>query len=335
MAQVTIVDIAKKLNLTPSTVSRALRNHPDVNKKTRQKILELAEELDYHPNTIAQSLKNRRTNLIGVIVPQFRHSFFSAIMAGITDVAENAGFTIVVCQSNEEMKREISSIRTLISQSIAGLLISVSKTTTHFTHFESLNKRKIPTVFFDRTWDDPKASKVIVDDYEGAFNAVDYLIKKGYKKISHIAGPENLSIGKLRLKGYLGALHHHGIPVNEDYIIRGGLNEEDGRREIEAILQMPLERRPDAVFTVTDPVAIGAFIKIKEKKLNIPGDIALVGFSDNPEASLIDPPLTTVRQPAYELGREATKILINQITNSVIRPVIKTLHTELIIRKST
>ena len=335
MTQVTIVDIARKLNITPSTVSRALRNHPDVSKKTRQKILALAEELDYHPNTIARSLKNRRTNLIGVVVPQFRHSFFSAVMAGITDVSENAGFTIVVCQSNEEMSREISSIRTLISQSIAGLLISVAKTTSVFHHFESLKKRKIPMVFFDRTWDNPKASKVVVDDYEGAFKAVDFLIKKGYKKIAHIAGPDNLSISRLRLKGYLDALNRYNIPVKDGYIIRGGLNEEDGRREIMTFLHMPAKRRPDAVFAVTDPVAIGAFIKIKESNLRIPEDIALVGFSDNPEASLIDPPLTTVRQPAYELGQEATKILIAQINNPESEPVVKTLHTELIVRRST
>jgi DNA-binding LacI/PurR family transcriptional regulator len=335
VAQITIVDIARQLNITPSTVSRALRNHPDVNKKTRQKVLDLAEKLDYHPNTIAQSLKKRRTNLIGVVVPQFRHSFFSAIMAGITDVAESAGFTIVVCQSNEEMKREINSIRTLISQSIAGLLISVSKTTAHYNHFESLNKRKIPTVFFDRTWKNPKASKVVVDDYEGAFAAVDYLIKKGYQRIAHIAGPDFLSISELRLKGYRDALSSHGIAIDRDYIIRGGLNEEDGRREIETFLDMTPVKRPDAVFAVTDPVAIGAFIRIKERALKIPEDIALVGFSDNPEVSLIDPPLTTVRQPAYEMGQEATRMLVERINNPELEPIVKTLHTKLIVRKST
>jgi len=332
---VTIIDIAKKLNITPSTVSRALRNHPDVSKKTREKVIALAEELYYSPNTIAQSLKKRKTNLIGVIVPQLRHYFFASIMAGITDVAEKAGFTIIICHSDEKYEREIRNIKMLISQRIAGLLISVSKTTRTFDHFESLQKRKIPTVFFDRTWDNPKASKVVVDDYEGAFNAVDYLIKKGYKKIAHIAGPDNLSIGKLRLKGYLDALNHHGVPVKEDYIIRGGLNEEDGRNEIETFLQMPPEKRPDAVFAVTDPVAIGSFIKIKEANLKIPEDIALVGFSDNPETSLVDPPLTTVRQPAYDLGKEAAKILIKQINDMNIEPVSKVLQTELIVRKST
>jgi DNA-binding LacI/PurR family transcriptional regulator len=335
MKQITIVDIAQKLNLTPSTVSRALRGHPDVNEATRRRILALADELDYHPNVIAQSLKKRRTNLIGVIVPQFRHYFFSAVMAGVTDVTEKAGYTIMVCHSNEEMEREASNIRTLISQHVAGLLISVSKTTVRFDHFESLQRRKIPMVFFDRTWNNPKASKVIVDDYEGALQAVKHLISQGYKKIAHLAGPDNLSICELRLKGYLDALKDHGMPVRNDYIVRGGLNEEDGKQEIEQLLQLPLAERPDAIFAVTDPVAIGAFIKIKAQKLKIPGDIALVGFSDNPEASLIEPPLTTVRQPAYELGKEATKILMHHINDADMQPVNKILKTELIIREST
>jgi DNA-binding LacI/PurR family transcriptional regulator len=334
MKQITIVDIAQKLNLTPSTVSRALRGHPDVNEATRRRILALADELDYHPNVIAQSLKKRRTNLIGVIVPQFRHYFFSAVMAGVTDVTEKAGYTIMVCHSNEEMEREASNIRTLISQHVAGLLISVSKTTVRFDHFESLQRRKIPMVFFDRTWNNPKASRVIVD-YEGALQAVKHLISQGYKKIAHLAGPDNLSICELRLKGYLDALKDHGMPVRNDYIVRGGLNEEDGKQEIEQLLQLPLAERPDAIFAVTDPVAIGAFIKIKAQKLKIPGDIALVGFSDNPEASLIEPSLTTVRQPAYELGKEATKILMHHINDADVQPVNKILKTELIIREST
>jgi DNA-binding LacI/PurR family transcriptional regulator len=223
----------------------------------------------------------------------------------------------------------------LISQHIAGLLISVSKTTDKFDHFESLQRRKIPTVFFDRAWNNPKASVVVVDDYEGAFQAVEHLISRGYQKIAHLAGPENLSICKLRLKGYLNALKNHGMPVRDEYIVRGGMNEEDGRQEVERLLQLPLAERPDAIFAVNDPVAIGAFIKIKAEKLKIPDDIALVGFSDNPEASLIEPPLTTVRQPAYELGKEATKILIRHINDADLQPVNKILKTELIIREST
>jgi len=335
MKQITIVDIAQKLHLTPSTVSRALRGHPDVNEETRRKILGLAEELDYHPNSIAQSLKKRRTNLIGVVVPQLRHYFFSAVMAGVTDIAEKAGFTIMVCHSNEEMEREVTNIRTLISQHIAGLLISVSKNTIRFDHFESLQRRKIPTVFFDRTWNNPKASKVMVDDYEGALQAVKYLISRGYKKIAHLAGPANLSICELRLKGYRDALKSHGMPVRDDYIVSGGMNEEDGKQEVEQLLRLLPSERPDAIFAVNDPVAIGAFIKIKAEKLKIPGDIALVGFSDNPEVSLIEPSLTTVRQPAYELGQEATKILMHHINDADMQPVTKILKTELIIREST
>ncbi len=335
MKQVTIVDIARELNITPSTVSRALRNHPDVNEKTRERVIALAEEWDYHPNNIAQSLKKRRTNLIGVVVPQVRHSFFATVIAGITDIAEKNGYNIVICQSHEDSERELNNVRMMISLNVVGLLISVSSTTHNFDHFKTLHKRNKPTVFFDRPWNDQRASSVVVDDYTGAYEIVTHLISRGYKRIAHLAGPQDLSIGELRNNGYRDALRDHGMPIEEDYIVLGGLNEEDGKREIDVLLNLPANQRPDAIFTVTDPVAMGVYMRLKEANIKIPDDIAIAGFSDNPEVALVDPPLTTVRQPAYDLGKESIKILINQINNPELAPVNNVLPTELIIRKST
>ena len=333
--QITIKDIAQKLNISPSTVSRALRNHPDIKPKTKELVVSLARELDYHPNSIAQSLQKKRTNTIGVIVPEIRHHFFSSVISGIEDVGYEAGFTIIVCQSNEDSKREEINIRALLSNRVAGLLISISQTTENDESFFMLQRRNIPFVFFDRVLKNFKTSKVIVDDFDGAFKAVEHLILSGYKRIAHLAGPQYISISNDRLQGYLFALQKYNIPFENELVIYGGFNEEDGIIGLQKLLR--LNKLPDAIFAVNDPVAIGTFIQIKENGLKIPDDIALIGFSNNPIASLIDPPLTTIAQPMYEIGQTAAKLLIEQIENSKepFEPKIEILKTQLIIRKST
>ena len=333
-SQVTIKDIAKKLNISPSTVSRALRDHPDISTQTKKRINSLAEELDYQPDSIAQSLKKRRTNLIGVIVPEIKHNFFSAAISGIEEVAYRAGYAIIVSQSNESYDRECVNVRALISNRVAGLLISISQTTEISDHFKLLERQGIPFVFFDRVCEDIEASKVVVDDFHGAFKAVEHLIKSGYKRIAHIAGPTHLSISQQRYNGYLSALNKYKIQYNENYVVHGGLNEEDGIKGFQKLLK--LDQLPDALFAVNDPVAIGAFEKIKEHGLKIPGDIALVGFSNNPITALIEPPLTTVSQPAYKVGKAAAELLIEQIKSGEnFIPRKEVLKTELIIRDST
>lgn len=332
--QVTIKDIASKLQISPSTVSRALRDHPDISLKTKRSVNWLAEELDYHPDSIAQSLKHCKTNLVGVIVPEIKHNFFSAAISGIEDIAYRTGYTIIVSQSSERYEQECLNIRALISNRIAGLLISISQTTTKSDQFRLLERQKIPFVFFDRVCEDVDASKVIVDDFGGAFKAVEHLITSGYQKIAHLAGPEHLSISRCRCEGYIAALKKHNIPIDENFIIPGGLYEEDGASGIQKLYES--KTRPDAIFTVNDPVAIGAFEKIRELDLVIPRDIALVGFSNNPTSSLIEPSLTTVRQPAYQVGKRAAELLIEQINNPEdFIPRKEILKTELIIRNST
>jgi DNA-binding LacI/PurR family transcriptional regulator len=335
MKQATIKDIAKVLRISASTVSRALSDHPDISRETKEKVQALARDLDYHPNTIAKSLQQKQSRVIGVVVPQVKHYFFASIMSGITDVAYNAGYTIMICQSNENAEREAGNIDVLMSHRVAGLLISVSSSTSGCENFEKVKRRGIPLVFFDRVCTEVDACSVVVDDHDGAFNATEYLIAKGYRRIGHIGGPESLSISRLRFEGYKDALVKHGYPVNPEWIVHGGMNEEDGMESLSRLLGRA-EVHPDAIFCTNDPVAMGALVRLKEKGIRIPEDIAVVGFTDNPMAEMIEPPLTTVRQPAYEIGKTATELLLDQIRNKSHRnqSVHKVLKTELIIRKS-
>ena len=335
MAPATIKDLAKELNLSASTVSRALRDHPDISPLTKKRVISLANKLDYHPDSIAQSLQTQKTKTIGVIVPEIKQPFFASVINGIEELAYSAGYTIIVCQSNETYHREVLYTRTLVSHRVAGLLVSLSQTTQNLDHFKALQRRGVPIVFFDRVNDDIEASKVVVDDYNGAFAAVDHLIKSGYKRIAHLAGPKNLSISKYRLKGYKDALKLGNRPYNEELVVYGGLDDTDGVVGFQKLLS--LEILPDAVFAVNDPVATGAFLTIKEHGLKIPDDIALVGFSNTNVSSLLDPPLTTVEQPTYEIGKTAVQLLLAQINNNEKNfvPQFEVLKTHLIIRGST
>ena len=335
MSRATITDIAKETGLSPSTVSRALRDHPDISDATKKKVKEAAERLDYYPDNIAQGFKMQRTSIIGIIVPEIQHHFFSSAISGIEELAYKAGFTIMVCQSNEDCEREKLNLRAMVSNRVAGVLVSLSQTTTDVSHFDILKKLRIPVVFFDRTHERLGGSQVKVDDFQGAYQLVCHLIERGYHRIAHIAGPSNILIGYEREKGYREALRQHGIEADDRLIVRGGYRNQDGITGARQLLALP--DRPDAIFCVNDPVALGAFTVIREMGLRIPKDVALAGFSNNPISSLIEPPLTTVDQMSYEIGKSAVTLLLEQIEKGVdkIAPVVLVKPTQLIIRKST
>jgi DNA-binding LacI/PurR family transcriptional regulator len=333
MKHATIIDIARRLGISPSTVSRALNDHPDIRRETKERVRKIARELRYSPNPIAQSLKTSRTTTIGVIVPEIKHDFFSSAISGIEEVAYHAGYTIIVCQSNESFEREVVNTNVLMHHRVAGVIVSISQNTKSGDHFQDLLRRKIPLVFFDRACEDVAASKVIVDDYRSAYDAVCYLIRRGYKRIAHLAGPKELGICCRRWKGYVDALKSAGFPFVPEHVRYGGLHEQDGYESMDSMLkETPL---PDAVFAVNDPVAIGAFQRLREAGLRIPADIAIMGFSNNKITSLIDPPLTTVDQPSFEMGRKSAEILINIIENKESVPRTLVLDTRLIEREST
>ena len=331
----TIKDIAAKLDLHHTTVSRALHNHPDVQSKTRERVLDMAKKLNYQPNILAQNLKAQRTNTIGVIVPEIKHHFFSSVISGIEEVAYEAGYVILLSQSNENYEREVQNTKALISNNVAGLIVSISQTTKNADHFKMFLKSGGALVFFDRVCEDLEVNKVVVDDHSGAFMGTQHLIEEGYKKIAHLGGSRGISITEARYNGYLDALKTQNIKINQDYCYFGGFHEKNGKDGMEFLLN--LSDPPDAVIAVNDPVALGAYDAIKNRGLNIPGDIAIVGFSDNPICRIVSPQLTTIRQPTYEMGKKAMEMLIGQINNGDdnLKPRKEILETSLIVRQST
>lgn len=337
--QVTIKDIARELGISPSTVSRALKDHPDISPDTKKAVNELAEKLNYQPNIVALSLRQSKTNTIGVIIPEIVHFFFSTIISGIEDVAYSAGYNVIITQSNESEAREILDMKALFNSRVDGMLMSVSRETTNFDHIEGMLAKGVPIVFFDRVYNTDQASKIIVDDFTGAKDATLHLIEQGCKRIAHIEGPPNLEISKQRLEGYKEALKENNIPFNKDLIaICPSGTIEEGKKATEKLLA--LKNPPDAIFATNDPAAMGAMQAIKEKGLKMPKDIALVGFSNWFFSALMDPPLSSVDQPGFEMGQEAAKLLIRQIEKQDkddldILPETKILKTRLIIRESS
>ncbi len=331
--QITIKDIAKVLNISTSTVSRALRNHPDISDETKKAVAELAKEMQYHPNSIASSLRNKRTETIGIIVPEIIHTFFASVISGVEEVAYQEGYKVIICQSNESYKKEIINIQTLISARVDGILVSISNQTTQFDHLELALQRKIPLVFFDRVCESLDTSKVVVDDFEGAVQATKYLIETGCRRIAHIAGPQNLEICKQRKEGYLAALREYGLAMEDDLVVECNLDQHEAMNATEKLLRFP--QKPDAIFAVTDPVAIGAHIVIRKHGLKIPEQISLMGFTNDAVSEIIEPSITTMAQPSTEMGRIATTQLIRQIKNKNTPHERLVLKTNLIARNST
>lgn len=334
MGQITIKDIASELGISYSTVSRALSNHPDVHEKTRKEVVEKAEKMGYRPNIFARNLKSSHSNQIGVIVPEIRHDFFANAVAGIEDVAYQKGYTVIVSQSNEDVAREEINVRSMFINRVAGILVSVSQTTSSSDHFNMLLENGVKMVFFDRIIEEMDVFKVVINDEESSYNAVKYLIEKGYKKIVHLAGPQNLGVCRNRKLGYEHAMSDFNLG-SEIKVVEGGMHENDGSESVEQLISSAY--MPEAIFAVNDPVAIGAFKRLREMNISIPDQVGIVGFSNNPIAEIVEPKLTTVEQPAYEMGRKAAELLIDQIEDNQIDLVNKTLtlDSHLIVRQST
>ncbi len=335
----TLKDIAQQLGITVATVSRALKDYPDISPATKKAVLELAEKLKYRPNPIALNLRNSRSHVIGVIVPEIVHYFFSSVISGIIDVADQVGYSVMLCQTNESYQREMRETTLLLNSRVDGLLISLSDGTSSFEHLNEFLEHNIPLVMFDKVCEELNVSKVIVDDYVGAFEAVEHLILQGKRRIALIRGPLISSTNKLRAKGYFDALQKHGIQVNEAYVMESGKGAtlEEGSRISIQLLDLP--EPPDAIFSVADAAAIGALNTVKRLGKKVPEDIAVVGFSNWEMASVVEPPLSSVYQPGYEMGQVSARLLLEQIealqNEQEIIPVTKTLPTRLIVRASS
>lgn len=333
--QTTIVDIARQLKISKSTVSRALTGHPNVKTETRILVQDLAEKLDYQRNMLSISLITNKTKTIGIIVPEFMTSYFPQVVVGAQEEAAKAGYNVIVSQCNETYETEVANSKVMLASRVDGILVSLSKETRNFDHWKVFQRKGIPIVFFNRVCDEMMVPKVVVNDYDAAYKAVEHLIHTGKKRIAHLAGPNCLSISRKRLEGYLDALRNNNYPIDEELIISYDLTLSKVRIYIKHLLE--LESPPDGLFAINDPTAIEAIQVIKNLGRRIPEDIAVVGFSNNYASSFIEPSLTTVSQPVKEMGRTAMQLLFGLMDKEVSqwKPIIKILEAELIVRNST
>ncbi len=332
--QVTIKDIAKELNISCSTVSRALKDFPGISPSTKKAVVDLANIYNYRPNASALSLRNQKTNTIGVVIPETVHFFFSTVISGIEDEAMSEGYNVMICQSNESYEREADCIDTLLGARVDGLLVSISRETSDLAHLQKVVNEGKPLVFFDRLVEGMNASSVIVDDYQGAYDATKHLIDQGCRNIVHLEGPDNLITIRKRKEGYISALEDHEIPIDEDLIIEC----RDGSKELaQKYFNHLLEtgKAVDGVFASNDMAALGAFEAAKESNLNVPQDVAIVGFSNWQFSAMLN--LSSVGQPGYEMGREAVKLMFQEFASKEEpnKSQIRIIDTELITRGSS
>ena len=308
---VTIIDIALELNFSPSTVSRALNDRWDVSAETRRKVLAKAEEMNYRPNVLSLGLKSNHTFTIGVIVPEFINSFFAEVINGINSVLQNQSYQILICQSNENSQTEKDNIRLLESRYVDGYLISVSHDTANREQYKALIDKGFPIVFFNRICSHIDVPSVVIDDRKYASIATEHLIRQGCRRIAYFMGPDNLMVSTDRKLGYLDALAANNIPVDESLLIPAGIFMEDGTAAAEKMLASG--NIPDGIFTVNDPCAIGAMKVLKSAGYSIPDDVAVVGFSESQMATVIEPNLTSVKQPTFEIGASSARLLLEWI----------------------
>ena len=326
--RVTLSDIADELGITKVSVSKALRDHPDISTETKRLVHEKADELGYRQNRLAQSLTLDKTHTIGVIIPKISHTFFADVLEGINKVAYQNDYEIILCVSEESEEREKAHVDTLLSMQVDGFLISVSEETTSIDHFEAIKKQNVPLVFFDRSVEGVNATSVTVDDEGGAYKATDHAIKKGLETIVHIGGYSHISIGRARRAGYERALRDHGIEPRDDWVIEGGFGEADGYRGAVAMIERGID--PDAIFAVTFPVALGVDDALKERKPSLRGSLQIYSFGQHGLNRFFEHPHISIAQPASDLGSKAMILLLEQIKDGDTEVKQVELSTEIV-----
>lgn len=306
-----ITDLAKQLGVSVSTISRALSDHPSISDATKKKVWKVADDLHYQPNHMAAGLRKGRSNLLGVLVPHIDGHFFTMVVKGIEEVASKAGFNVLICQSNEDVVHERKNIQTLINAQVEGILVSLSRSTHEFTHFEKARKHGIPLVFFDRILEGFDVSAVVLDDRAGGYQATRHLLAQGYRRIAHFAGPQHLNIYKNRQLGYADALREFGVVVEDELILHSDMTLEDGAAGMQQLLALP--QPPEAIFSASDFAAVGALQVLQSRGLRVPADLAIVGFSNETFASLTTPKLTSVDQHCEQMGRSAVRMFLEML----------------------
>lgn len=329
----TIKDIAKELGVSISTVSRALRDMPEISPETKKRVIDYSKEIDYQPNMVATSLVKRNSHLIGVLVPNMDY-FFSTAVKGIDEAAMEAGYTVVISQSNESYGREVANTQRLMNSQVEGLIVSLSSETENLDHFKRIQRTETPLVIFDRDCPEIDASRVMLNNEKGGYLATKHLLDQGCKKIAFLGAQKGLAISIGREKGYRQALEEAGVPYRPELIIHGEFDKDDAYIQTMQVLRK--KQRPDGLFAVSDRLAIGAYAAIKDKGLKMPEDIALVGFNDEPITGLLFPSISSISQPAFEMGKMAARLFIEHLNSETdVEHKRVVFEPELIVRDSS
>jgi LacI family transcriptional regulator len=333
--EITIYDLARKLNISPATVSRGLQDHPGISKKTKKKIFDLADKIGYRSNNFARNLRNQKTDTIGVIVPRLNSNFMSSVISGIEAIATKEGYNLIISQSSESTTKEASNAKTMFNNRVDGLLVSLAYDTDDLSHFNSFFKKNIPVIFFDRVMEHANCTNIIIDNRKAAYQATTHLIEQGCKRIVHITAPLRQNVYTDRFQGYKQALADHKVKFREEDLIICNLSFEAGADAAEQIFKM--KPFPDGAFIANDNCAVGCMLALMEKGYKVPHDIAFAGFNNDPVSRVIQPNLTTVNYSGYEVGEVAARHLINHLND--VSPITNTntivLKSEFIIRASS
>lgn len=335
MEAATLKDIARELNISVSTVSRALRDSYEINSETKRLVMECAARLHYRPNPIALSLKGSSSKAIAVIVPQIANYYFSQAINGIEEVANNRGYDVLIFQTHETYAREVANLRQAVARRVDGLLISLSSETSNISHLQELLQQGMPIVQFDRVSAELNTPRVVADNFGGAFAATDHMIKTGRRRIAHLTIQPWLSITQERLAGYRAALEQNGLPYDESLVRFGTFGPDEVGPLVDEL--MALSPRPDAFFTASDRLAVGCLAALRQRHLSIPDDISLVGFTNLTVADMLSPSLSTVMQPALEIGQVAVGRLLDLIERKhrAEPPSTVTIPTSMVLRDSS
>ncbi len=333
-AEITIYDIARELDISTASVSRALHGQNGVSQALRLKVKKTAEKLGYRKNTFASNLRSLKTRTIGVIIPRIRSEFMANVIAGIEQGASEAGYNTMITNSRESLEKEQQNADSLFNNRVDGILVSISSETSRYEHFKPFFQKKIPVVFFDRVLDLKQATCVIIDNQKSAYEIVCYLLKKGHKRIAHITGSQQLAVYRNRLTGYKDALQKAGRAYEENLVFINDLTKQSAGTCADRL--SALDPLPDAVFAANDRVAVCCIQRFKEKGLKIPDDIAVAGFNNDFIARIVEPRLTTVEYPAYEMGQVAVRNLLLKMQTGQPKTIPRqiVLNSELVVGKS-
>ncbi|MDO7873319.1 LacI family DNA-binding transcriptional regulator [Hymenobacter sp. ASUV-10] len=334
-SSVSMADLARELGVSMTTISRALSDHHSIGPAMKQKVLRLAKKYNYQPNRLASALRKGKSKLLGIVVPYIEGRFFPSVVHGIETAASKAGYNVIICQSNEDMAQERRNLESLLSAQVAGILVSLARTTNDFRHFDKLRNRGLPLVFFDRVVEGDAVNAVVLDDREGGYLSTRHLLQQGRRRIAHLAGPQHLNIYKNRRQGYFDALREAGLPADESLVVYNDMAQEQGAEALRQLLALP--NPPDGLFAAGDYAALGALQEAQRQGLRVPEDLAITGFSNETFTLVARPTITTVDQRCEEMGQAAVRLLLEMIDNGGegFSPRQVVLRPELVVRGSS